>query len=179
MHLIDHKSQFFYGEIHFPDIHLIPVLPSNSTVVCHYLGNKLYCLAVAMRVISVAFLYRTENIVCLATALPKLCLINVCKSACMQSFVRSLHGMREYQNRVCLLQQECDVHQQICTSKSAAYNQPTEDFKAKVYPLWQHTESTAFPLKSRLNTKKQTGLQSDNNAVASKVGGCSCKPKTS
>ncbi len=89
MHLIDHKSQFFYGEIHFPDIHLIPVLPSNSTVVCHYLGNKLYCLAVAMRVISVAFLYRTENIVCLATALPKLCLINVCKSACMQSLVRS------------------------------------------------------------------------------------------
>lgn len=61
MQLIGHRSQFFYGEVHAPYIHLSPFLPSGSTV-RHYLGNKLYCPAVAMRVISVACVCMTENI---------------------------------------------------------------------------------------------------------------------
>lgn len=50
---------------HPPDFRL----PSGSTVVRHYPGNKLYCLAVAMRVISAACVYMTETLF----ALQQLC----------------------------------------------------------------------------------------------------------
>lgn len=129
MQLISHRSQFFYGEVHSPDIHPSSFLPSGSTVVRHYLGNKLYCPAVAMRVISVACGCMTEHICLPCNSSSKIVFDHVCISACMQSFVRS-HAVRAYQNMMCLLQQACDVHQQICTSKSAAHNQPTEDCNA-------------------------------------------------
>ena len=110
MQLIGHRSQFFYGEVHSPDIHPSPFLPSGSTVVRHYLGNKLYCPAVAMRVISVACVCMTENICLPCNSSSKIVFDHVCISACMQSFVRSLHAVRAYQNMMCLLQEACDVH---------------------------------------------------------------------
>ena len=145
MQLISHKSQLFYSQHHSPDLHLVPALPSHSTIVCHSLSNRVYCLAVALRMM---FLQDRNH------CLPCNSCSKIVFDHCLQALVRILHGLlhlfmhfREWGDAttgyVCCKK---DL-QQICPH-NAVKNQRNKDFKGEIYHLWQHTEGTVSPVNS-------------------------------